>query len=227
MVYRQLVAVTALACVASCAPYPHYGSYTPPTTSTSHAAIEAAVKEIKLEDDKFEQRARVIGYPTNFGLAILPNIPNTARIRSWIDKKTGAVDHQLYVTEYYDGNWRFYQTATDENATALRFVSVRRDVVTCAGSRYSGCSYVEIYGVDMDDAALRKLIANGGSYAIKVRAKAGADQVIHIWADMARRQIAFIEDYKAKNGLNAPPPTPAPAAVPAPAKPAAPKAKKQ
>jgi hypothetical protein len=72
----------------------------------------------KIEDSEFDQSVKVIGlhlFDNPFG-----GIIKEWFLRSFINKKTKAVSHQLYVQLNYRGEeWHFYTTAADDSATSL------------------------------------------------------------------------------------------------------------
>ena len=71
-----------------------------------------------VQDDKFSQNITIAG-----GAQSVNPFGGTSCIwfiRSWIDKKTYRVTHQLYVDISYRGDWRFFQMAADDRAKALR-----------------------------------------------------------------------------------------------------------
>jgi hypothetical protein len=131
----------------------------------------------KVEDDKFSKTLSYAGlreWINPFG--------GTARnwmLRTWIDKETRNVTHQLYVEISYSGSWRFYQSANNEQAISLPFIPINRSVGSC----FAGCSFTEIVGVELSDELLREKALTG--FQVKLFAKSGDSLVI----DVTRAQI--------------------------------------
>ena len=108
-------------------------------------------------------------------------------IRSQIDKKTGALSHQLYVTFGYRGDWRFYERASDEDAKNLETTMIDRNVVDCSG--YS-CSFDETVGVEISNANLKAHARNG--YSIKIYSHSGDAEILKLSPFMIQKQFATI-----------------------------------
>lgn len=86
-------------------------------------------------------------------------------IRAFVNKKTGAVTYQVYqIIHYRSPSWRFYNLANYETKTSPRQTSVTvidRDVdCTGSSSRYSGCSYTEHIGFDVDEDLMKSIAAS-------------------------------------------------------------------
>src|SRR5262249_16297858 len=103
----------------------------------------------QIEDDQFSQRATIIGAEL---------VDNSVRsdvkewfIRSFVEKKTAEVDHELFVHVSYIGERRRYEVATDDHATALPFFRIERDRGAC---HYSSCDYDEDFGLGLRDDVL-------------------------------------------------------------------------
>lgn len=85
------------------------------------------------------------------------NVPARAwSLRTLIDKKTKATTHYLIFDDRYNGEWRFWSSATSDAAEDLRTIQVSRDVGSC--SRYSGCSHYERMGVVIPDAMMERAL---------------------------------------------------------------------
>jgi hypothetical protein len=103
--------------------------------------------------------------------------PNVARewgdfvfIRAWKNEKTANISYQIYVEDYYSGDWRFYNTAYDSNGERLSTTLISRKVSGC--SRY-GCSYTEHVGLDITREYLEKNKESGIKF--KLSGKAGEE----------------------------------------------------
>lgn len=80
-------------------------------------------------------------------------------IRAWQLDDTGTTNYQIYVADYYDAEWRFYNSAYDNKGTKLDVTLISRDIGYC--SKYSGCSHTEHVGVNVTRPYLEKNLAEG------------------------------------------------------------------
>jgi hypothetical protein len=153
---------------------------------------EALASRVEVNDDKFEKAVRFLGRPSQhdsplYGIADT----NTYRLRSWLDRNTGAMTHQLYVSHFYSGEWIFWHRASDDQANTLEFVSIARNVISCR----SGCSYSEAFGVTIPHRTLER--ARNTGLSIKFFARTGREKVIHLSSDDINAQL-FAMERKAK-----------------------------
>lgn len=111
-------------------------------------------------------------------------------IRSWVEKKSGRVTHQLYAELHYAGQWHFYQTANDDRAKPLELSKIDAHVVDCSGY----CSYVETVGVDLGDSQLREASETG--YSVKIYAKSGDTAVMTLTPQWIQLQLKAIADFQ-------------------------------
>jgi len=128
------------------------------------------------------------------------------RIRSWLNKETKAVSHQLYVDIGYIGSWRWYGMAADDQANSLEVIRIGSNVGSCRG----GCSLSETVGIALDDALLRSRASTG--FQIKLSAQSGASFIIDVSAGQIAAQLNAIDTYLGV--ASAPNPSAAVAAIP-------------
>jgi hypothetical protein len=128
--------------------------------------------QVMVEQSQFEPHVIVRG--PAYGVA---TSPNTVRfLRSFIDRQSGIVTHQLYVRDAYRAaSWRSWEHANDEEAHPLELVPIFTDVDNCSGR--GGCAYVEEVGVVLPDSGLR---GHPAGYAIKLYARNGESLVVPI-----------------------------------------------
>jgi hypothetical protein len=166
----------------------------------------SSTARVSIEESQFEPTIRFVSASIRIeGASRFSGLRNrTWLLRSWLDRRSGAVTHQLYVSDIYrDHSWWFWTRANDDSARALRFVSIDREVISCAGG--GGCSYSEVYGASLDDASLRASVSRGLS--VKFYARNGEEHVVSIPADVLRAQFEAIDARR---------PRPAPRLSPAP-----------
>ncbi|HYF33673.1 MAG TPA: hypothetical protein VD994_00170, partial [Prosthecobacter sp.] len=111
-------------------------------TKLSGLRRAAGASDVIVKDDQFEKSVTFLGTSLSHGTPYLGVADtNKYRIRSWLNKDTGAATHQIYVEHHYDGDWVFWNSASDENAKTLEFLRISADVISCSGG--NGCAHVE------------------------------------------------------------------------------------
>lgn len=147
---------------------------------------------VQIKDDQFERSATIVGIDVVTGL----NDENYHRyfLRSWVDKQTFAVTHQLYVNLHYRGDWKFFRSVSSQDAKPLKFIRVRRDVITCRESGYYGCWHVEDFGAIIDHRTLQEHRDVG--YSVKFHSRfAGDELIIAVSSEQIQRQLDAVESY--------------------------------
>ena len=138
-----------------------------------------------IEGTQFEADIRVSGVERPIQGAVL----SYYYIRSWVNRQTREVTHQLYVSHYYHGDWIFWNRANDQEATPLEFTQISREVGTC--SSYSeSCSFTEVFGADLSDQALR---IHRAGYAVKFYSSTGHQMVIVLDSVQIARQLEAVQ----------------------------------
>jgi hypothetical protein len=141
----------------------------------------------QIESSEFETSTKITGVEARLS----ENDPWSRQfLRSWIDKKTGEVTHQLYVFQSYAGDWRFWQGANGEDAQSLPFTEISRDVGSCA----HGCTLYESFGVSLPDTLLR---AHAAGYRVKAYAKSGLTMVVFVSPEQIASQLQAVASAKA------------------------------
>ena len=80
-------------------------------------------KEVSVVTDEFEPFITINGIEDYIG----DDLKGAFFLRSFINKKTKDVTHQLYIYCTYHWNWRFYNSAHLSGGKALEFTEIRRD----------------------------------------------------------------------------------------------------
>lgn len=125
---------------------------------------QAVSGAISIQRDDFKKT-------TNYkGPNASPDILDQVFIRAWKTDATGSITYQIYVMDYYNGDWRFYHSAYDSNGNSLNTTQISRDVGSC--SRY-GCSHEEHLGLNVTREYLEKNQDSGIRF--KVSGKAGEE----------------------------------------------------
>lgn len=107
-------------------------------------------------------------------------------IRSFLDKESGEISHQLYISIDYFNDWRFYNRASLVGGDNPEFIEIASDV-DC--SSY-GCTYNEQMAVTMSDKYLRD---HENGFKVKVSSKSGHETVINVTSNQIVKQLQKIE----------------------------------
>lgn len=143
----------------------------------------------------------------------VPNV-TTVRLIGRKDRKTGAVTTHARVAIYYEDHVkRYYDTARDARAEPLRVTVITRDFPLC-GKR--PCRYSEEVMVDLPEAELRNVLANGKSYPFKMFSRVGKESLVNVPKELVASLLASVGQ-----SVQA---VPEPAGAARPPEPAAPKA---
>jgi hypothetical protein len=107
-------------------------------------------------------------------------------LRSFLDRRTAEVRHQLYVSDSYAGPQRHWDAARDGTGRPLRFIEVSRHEITCE----SGCSYIEEFAANIPESELR---ANPAGLSVTFTARSGAEKTIQVSASQIAEQLAAVD----------------------------------
>ncbi len=152
---RAVFSLMAITCALS-------ACVTTPRLDTSDP--QAVSSAISVQRDDFK---KITNYK---GPNASPNIFDRLFLRAWKTDETGSINYQIYVMDYYDGDWRFYNSAYDSNGNRLDTTIISRDVGSC--SRY-GCSHYEHLGLNVSREYLEKNQESGIRF--KLSGKAGEE----------------------------------------------------
>lgn len=122
------------------------------------------VAKLKTERDEFKKQTRFTG-------------PNTASedydllmLRATKADATGAVSYQIYIADYYSGEWRFYNSTYDSNGAKLETIVISRDVTGCDRT---GCGHKEHLAIPVTLKYLEESTSSGIRF--KISGKAGEE----------------------------------------------------
>ncbi|WP_239253689.1 hypothetical protein [Candidatus Nitrotoga sp. M5] len=106
---------------------------------------------------------------TNFkGPNYSNGILDSVSLRALKSDEDDRFSYQIYVTDYYHGDWRFYDTASDSKDNNLVIKLNSRDVSSCD---YLTCAHQEHLGIDVSREYLEENQENG--IVFKVSGKGG------------------------------------------------------
>jgi hypothetical protein len=107
-------------------------------------------------------------------------------LRSFLDRRTGAATHQLYVSDSYFGAERGWNAARDSTGAQLPFVPVSRDEIICE----TACSYVEDFAAALPEGKLRR---STEGLAVTFVASSGDKKTILISGERIAAQLAAVD----------------------------------
>lgn len=105
-------------------------------------------------------------------------------LRSWKDRESGDVSHQLYVVIEYGGNWRFYERTTMVGGDTVEVLVIDRDVISCMTS----CSYSEIIGIMIPE----QILEVRADLPLKIYSKSGHQIETVLTSDQIKKQLSTI-----------------------------------
>jgi hypothetical protein len=115
----------------------------PKAPDTRQADLRATI-EVKY--DEFKK-------VTNYTGANVASDPDRVFLRAWKPDGSSAT-FQIYVMDFYSGQWRFYNSVLDSNGTKLDLTLISRDIGSC--SRQAECTRYEHVGINITRAYLEK-----------------------------------------------------------------------
>jgi len=107
-------------------------------------------------------------------------------LRSWLDRNSGEVTHQLYLTESYSGAKRNWNAASDNRGSPLRFVPIRSDEISCDRN----CSYAEEFAAALPENLLR---GNPQGFSVSFTSASGARLTIPVADKLITKQLAAVD----------------------------------
>ncbi len=149
------------------------------------AACAAPPPHVTVKDDEFSQQVTILGwgnYESPFG-----GIARDWRLRSWVDKQTHAVSHQIYVELSYDDEYQYFTSAADDTARSLAVIAIDHSSM-CPRL---DCTHFETIGVAIDEATLRARADQG--LRIKIGARRGSTLILPLSPTQIGLQLAAID----------------------------------
>jgi hypothetical protein len=107
-------------------------------------------------------------------------------LRSFLDRRTGEVAHQLYVSDSYFGAERGWNAARNSAGAHLPFVSISRDEIVCDDR----CSYVEEFAATLPESELK---TKPDSLTVTFTARSGVEKTIRISGEQIAAQLAAVD----------------------------------
>ena len=151
------------------------------------AACVARRPEVTVKDDPFSKEVEIFGWGNYVNNNPWGGIFRDWRLRSFVDKKTHAVSHQIYVDIHYDNEYQYFNSAADDTARDLPVLLIDRSSMC---PRIT-CTHYETVGIDIDDATLRARAARG--IDVKLSARRGSAFVMTVSPEQIGLQLAAID----------------------------------
>jgi hypothetical protein len=160
-----------------------------PTPSGPGAAEPADGSTVAVREDLSGRFIAVIG-PKILGnpSPVDPPDTNYSCLRSFIDRRTGATAHQLYVAASYDFN-HDWTTAHDAAGRILEFIPISRLEIACDSKH--NCSYAEEFAAELSK---HELTENPHGFSVTFSDRAGNAQKIGVSADQIAAQLAALTE---------------------------------
>ena len=115
-------------------------------------------------------------------------------IRGSLNDDSPSINFQIYIADYYYGDWRFYHSAYDSLGKKLKTTQISRDIISCT-SRLYGCSHKEHVGILTSYSYLKNATTSGIN--LKVYGKAG-DATFYIPGGYIVGLLSAIDEYPAR-----------------------------
>jgi hypothetical protein len=152
--------------------------------AVADAAAETNAARTEIQDDAFSRTVTFLGpqhIQNPFGGSYM-----AWRLRSWMDRSSRAVSHQLYFEIDYDDNGlRRYGSAADNSADPLPVTRIARSSTRCRQ-----CRIVEVIGVGLPSAKLASGLSR--PYQIKLTSGSGDWVIVPLDPAMIRGQFLAI-----------------------------------
>jgi hypothetical protein len=158
-----------------------------PTPLEAPAQSGGADARATVADDSSPRFIGVIGTRAQHSPPFL-GVPETNFycLRSFVDRRTGEVRHQLYVSDSYSGAERQWNAAHDAAGHPLRFLEISRDEISCEG----GCSYAEEFAADIPENELRD---NPQGLRVTFTDRSGDEKTIDVSGGQITAQLAAVD----------------------------------
>jgi hypothetical protein len=118
---------------------------------------------------------------------------NYFALRSWLDRRTGAITHQLYVSESYFGPRRHWASARDQVGDPLPVAAIGSHEIACNPA----CSYSDDVAASLSDALLQK---SRGGLAVTFIGEGGRQKTIVVPAALVEVELATVEAWRRRLG---------------------------
>lgn len=129
------------------------------------------MEAISVTRDGFKKQTHYKGPDISPGGALVIDKYDKVFLRAMKTDAESEIMYQIYVVDWYQGRWRYYDSTHDSNGAELPTVSISRVVESCSGS--SGCTYIEHVGILVTREYLDKNRDSGIRF--KVSGKAGEE----------------------------------------------------
>jgi hypothetical protein len=156
------------------------------------AGCMTADKTVKVKNDSFSDQVTIVGSQVLAKKRGLVNVEKAKYyLRSWVNKDTKAVQHQLYFTVNYNSNeWRNFYKAAVKGGDQLDFTRISSDVNV---NEY-GTRYYETMGASIPH---QYLIKNNEGFFVKWYAKNGTTRRTFVKKRQINKQLEAVQKQRA------------------------------
>ena len=151
------------------------------------AACVAGKPQVTVTDDQFSKDVVIFGWGNYVNNNPWGGIFRDWRLRSFVDKQTHAVSHQIYVDIHYDNEYQYFNSAAGDTARDLTVLAIDRSN-TCPRIT---CTHYETVGIAIDDATLRARAAQG--LRVKLSARRGSELILVLSPEQISLQLAAVD----------------------------------
>ncbi|BBJ22141.1 hypothetical protein [Candidatus Nitrotoga sp. AM1P] len=156
--------VTGIYILAGCAePEPRVA----PRPKINWNDVQSIASAISVQRDDLKKTTNFKGPNSSKGIL------DTVLLRAWKSDEGEGFSYQIYVIDYYHGDWRFYDTASDSKGNILNITLNSRDISSCD---YSTCAHHEHLGINVSREYLEKNQEN--DIVFKLSGKGGEETFI-------------------------------------------------
>ncbi len=167
-----VLGVTLSACAGMARPGPASAGGAPVVATQT----DASPRFIGLVGPRAQHAPPFLGTPgTNFDC-----------LRSFLDRRTGATVHQLYVADSYSGAKRDWNAARTAAGDPLPFLHISTNEISCEG----GCSYAEEFAATIPEKELR---SSPEGLAVTFTAHSGDKKTILVSGEQVSAQLAALD----------------------------------
>lgn len=158
-------------------------------TACAPLTAEPKTPHVTVKTDEFSKEIELDGWGIYQDLHF--DAFRTWRLKTYINKSSFTVRHQLYIIVYEGLGRKNFPYASDETSQKLNIYSIHHENGKCEGFK---CRVIEVIGVDLDEADLRSHTETG--YRIKIKDTGWNELILNITPQMIKMQLAELAKYR-------------------------------
>lgn len=152
-----------------------------------------AEKSVRIKNDNFSDKIKIIGMEVVKEKQTLVNVERERYyLRSWVNKETKEVKHQLYYSiDYNDSEWRSFHRAALKGGDQLEFDRISTDVKVGGSTTH----YYETIGAMIPH---EYLISNKEGFPVKWYAQNGTTKVTYLKPQQIKKQLKALQEQRSR-----------------------------